>query len=133
VDASEWWVPAGDPGEARIAGRADYVCGVADGAVVLGAVDPPDPLEPEPEPPMFGQSPFIPPVCPGWVEGAVVPPFVSGVVVVLGAGDAEGSGLAAETTATAPPTRSMADSAAVRTMRLTPGPVVDSTARSVPA
>jgi hypothetical protein len=54
-------MPAGDPGEARIAGRASYVCGVADGAVVLGALDPPEPFEPEPEPPMFGQSPFIPP------------------------------------------------------------------------
>jgi len=118
---------------ARAAGRASYVCGVEDGAVVLGALDPPDPLEPEPEPPMFGQSPFIPPVWFGRVEGAVVPPLVSGVVVVLGAGDAEGSGLAADTTATAPPTRSMADSAAVSTMRLMPGPDVDSTTWSAPA
>src|SRR5262245_35116154 len=70
---------------------------------------------------MFGQ--FPPGIAPLWfgrVDGAVPPlpplPFVAG------AGEADGSGLAADTTAAAPPTSNSADSAAVRTMRLRPGP-----------
>ena len=53
---------------------------------------------------MFGQSPFT---WPPPVDGAVVVPgaVVPSGVVVLGADDAEGSGLAAETAAT-PPTAS---------------------------
>jgi hypothetical protein len=80
----------------------------------------PDPL-PEPlAPSLFGQSARVPVPVPlvrgGWV---VEPPEPSdGVVVVLG--DADGSGLAADTSAAAPPTRSSADSAAVRTVRRRP-------------
>jgi hypothetical protein len=84
--------------------------------VVLGVVeDPPGPLV---APPMFGQSALVP-VC---VRGVVVPPF-EGAVVPPGAmvlGDAEGSGLAAETTATPPATSSRPEIAAVRTARRTP-------------
>jgi len=84
--------------------------------VVLGAVeDPPDLLVP---PPMFVQSALVP----VWVRGVVVPPF-EGVVVPPGAtvfGDAEGSGLAAETTATPPATSSSPEIAAVRTARRRP-------------
>ena len=83
--------------------------------VVLGVVDdPPDPLEPLAPPPMFGQSALVP----VWVRGVVVPPFDGAVVVpsegatVLG--DAEGPGLAAETTATPPATSSRPEIAAVR-------------------
>jgi hypothetical protein len=73
---------------------------------------------------MFGQSAVLPPApWLGRVEGVVVP-SVDGSVVVLGADEAPGSGLAAETTAAAPPTRSNAESAAVSTVRLRPGPVV---------
>ena len=43
---------------------------------------------------------------------------------MLGADEAPGSGLAAETTAAAPPTRSSAESAAVSTVRLSPEPFV---------
>lgn len=73
---------------------------------------PPDEPD-EPLPPMFGQfalSWF------GRVDGVVVPPPDGAVTL----GAAEGSGLAAETTATAPPTRSIAETAAVRTVRLRP-------------
>jgi len=63
---------------------------------------------------MFGQFAELPPAaCWGRVDG---------VVVVPGADDADGDGLAAETTAAAPPTRSSADSDAVKTARLRPGP-----------
>jgi hypothetical protein len=51
------------------------------------------------------------------VSGVVVVP---GSVVVLGAEDALGSGLAADTTATAPPTSSRAERPAVRTARFRP-------------
>jgi hypothetical protein len=64
---------------------------------------------------------LLPPA--GWfgrVDGVVVVPGV----VVLGADEAPGSGLAAETTAAAPPTRSSAESAAVSTVRLSPEPFV---------
>lgn len=72
---------------------------------------------------MFGQfTPLAPVPWFGRVDGVVVPGFDG--TVVLGADDAPGAGLAAETTATAPPTRSSAESAAVRTVRLTPGLVV---------
>jgi hypothetical protein len=70
---------------------------------------------------MFGQLALLPPA--GWfgrVDGVVVVPGV----VVLGADEAPGSGLAAETTAAAPPTRSSAESAAVSTVRLSPEPFV---------
>jgi hypothetical protein len=93
--------------------------------VVLGVVeDPPDPLVP---PPMFGQSAFVPVWARGVVvpfDGAVVVPFDGAVVVpsegatVLG--DAEGSGLAAETTATPPATSRRPEIAAVRIARRTP-------------
>jgi hypothetical protein len=60
---------------------------------------------------MFGQF-GLEPVCgaapPGLPEGAVAP------------GAVDGAGLAAETTATAPPTRSSAEMAPVRTMRRRP-------------
>ena len=68
-----------------------------------------------PLPPMFGQS---------WVDfGVVVPPF--GVVdppgfVAAGAGEADGSGLAAKATATPPTTRSVADRTTVATDRRSP-------------
>jgi hypothetical protein len=88
--------------------------------VVLGVVeDPPDPLEPLVPPPMFGQSALVP----VWVRGVVVPPFDGGVVVPPGAtvlGEAEGSGLAAETTATPPATSNSPEIAAVRIARRTP-------------
>ena len=107
-----------DPGSPskRTAGGRGHVAGVgAVLGVVLGAVeDPPDPLDP-PDPPMFGQFADEP----VWSRGVVVPPL-DGLVVVLGAGEADGSGLAAETTATPPPTRSDAASAAVSTVRRTP-------------
>jgi hypothetical protein len=83
------------------------------GVVVLGAVDDPEPLEPL-EPPMFGQFAVEPPVCFGGVVD--VPPFDG--AVVLGAD--EGSGLAAETAAAAPPTRSSAEMPAVMTARRRP-------------
>jgi hypothetical protein len=63
-----------------------------------------------PFPPMFGQS---------WVDfGVVVPPF--GVVVAPGAGEADGSGLAANATAAPPTMRSIPDSARVATPRRIP-------------
>jgi hypothetical protein len=79
------------------------VAGLLDGPVVDGAVEPPDPLDPEPS--MFGQS-FVEPV---WVRGVVVPPDGAvvppdGAVVAAGAGEADGS--AARTTAVPPTTRS---------------------------
>src|SRR5258708_23402361 len=98
------------PAEADRQAR-DHVAGVgAVLGVVLGVVeDPPDPLEPL-VPPMFGQSALVP----AWVRGAVVVP---GVVVVPsdGAtvlGEADGSGLAAETTATPPATSNSPEIAA---------------------
>ena len=81
--------------------------------VVLGAVDEPEPLEPL-DPPMFGQFAVEPPVCFGGVVD--VPPFDG--AVVLGADD--GSGLAAETAATPPPTRSKPEMTAVMTARRMP-------------
>src|SRR6478735_4441911 len=69
---------------------------------------------------MFGQSALVP----VWVRGVVVPPFDGAVVVpsegapVLG--EAEGSGLAAETTATPPATSNSPEIAAVRTARRRP-------------
>ena len=83
------------------------------GVVVLGAVDEPEPPDPL-EPPMFGQFTVEPPVCFG---GVVDVPPLDGVVVL---GAAEGSGLAAETAAAAPPTRSSAEMAAVMTVRRMP-------------
>ena len=78
--------------------------------VVLGAV-PEDPLEPL-EPPMFGQLALDP----VWVLGIVeVPP--DGAVVP---GDVDGAGLAAETAATPPPTRSRPEITAVMTARRMP-------------
>jgi hypothetical protein len=41
-----------------------YVAGVAAGALLLGALEPPDEPEPEPELPMFGQLP--PGIAPLW-------------------------------------------------------------------
>jgi len=88
----------------------------------LGALEPPDDPEPEPEPPMFGQlAPLWFPRPVGAV-GAAVPPLVPPLPLVAGAGEADGSGLAAETTAAAPPMRRSADSAAVITARLRPAP-----------
>jgi hypothetical protein len=66
---------------------------------------------------MFGQS---------WVDfGVVVPPFgvvvpPLGLLVAAGAGEADGSGLAANATAAPPTTRSAADRASVATPRRTP-------------
>jgi hypothetical protein len=99
------------PTEADRQGRG-HCAGTVLGVVVLGAVDEPDP--PEPAPPMFGQSAVEPPVCFGGVVD--VPPFDG--AVVLGADD--GSGLAAETAAAAPPTRSSAEMPAVMTARRMP-------------
>jgi hypothetical protein len=64
---------------------------------------------------MFGQ--FTPEPEPCWRGAGAVPEPPDGAVV-LGADD--GSGLAAETTAAAPPMRSSAESAAVRTVRRMP-------------
>ncbi len=80
---------------------------------------------------MFGQSAVLPPE-PRWgrVDGSAAPGVVGVVVpgvdgsVVLGAEEELGSGLAADTTATAPPTRRSAESAPVSTIRLMPEPVV---------
>ena len=99
-----------------------YVAGVAAGAWVLGALEPPDEPEPEPEPPMFGQLAPVWFARPDGAVGAVVPPLVPPLPLVAGAGEADGSGLAAETTAAAPPMRRSADSAAVMTVRLKPAP-----------
>jgi hypothetical protein len=109
--------PGGPPKRTAGADVGTYVAGVAAG---FGAVELPDD-PPEPLPPMFGQLTVLPPA--GWfgrVDGIVVVPGV----VVLGADEAPGSGLAAETTAAAPPTRSSAESAAVSTARLSPEPFV---------
>lgn len=87
-----------------------------------GAV--PDPLPDPSSAPAFGQP--APDPCwrgAGWV---LVPPGAPDGAVVLGAvvlGAADGSGLAADTTATAPPTSSSAESAAVMTARRMPEPV----------
>jgi hypothetical protein len=93
------------------------VAGVGDVlGVVLGVVEDP-PLPPVP-PPMFGQSALVP----VWVRGVVVPPF-EGAVVPPGAkvlGAAEGSGLAADTTATPPARSSSPEMAAVRRVRCRP-------------
>ena len=68
---------------------------------------------------MFGQSLDEWPVpVAGLVDGFVVPGVVDGSVVVLGT--AEGLGLAAFTMATAPPTRSNAETPDVRTARRMP-------------
>jgi hypothetical protein len=90
------------------------VSGEADSS---GVVDPPDPLEP---PSSFGQSAFVL-ARSGRVDG-VVPSVVPSVA--LGAVDVLGSGLAAETTATAPPTSSNAETAATRAVRRIPEPSV---------
>jgi hypothetical protein len=78
---------------------------------VLGVVDEPPELPDPLEPPMFGQF-TLDPVC---VRGVPVPPEGG---VVLGADD--GAGLAAETAATPPPTRSSPETIAVRTARRRP-------------
>jgi hypothetical protein len=58
-------------------------------------------------------------VVPGFVvPGAVVPPL--GLLVAAGAGEADESGLAANTTAAPPATRSIPDNATVATARRTP-------------
>lgn len=68
---------------------------------------------------MFGQfTPFA--AWFGRVDGFVVPPFDG--FVVPGAVDEPGAGLAAETAATPPPTRSKTESAAVMAARLRPEP-----------
>lgn len=79
--------------------------------VVLGEVE--DPPESVPSLPaaLSGQSSFVP----LWVRGAVVPSDGAAVL-----GEAEGSGLAAETTATPPATSSSPEIAAVRTARRMP-------------
>ena len=82
--------------------------GLLDGAVVDGAVEPPDP-----DPPMFGQSVVEPGV---WVLGVVVPP--DGAVEPLGAGVADGS--AARTTAVPPTTSRPTARAAVAIVRRMP-------------
>jgi len=108
------WFATGNPWrptEADRQGRG-HCAGVVLGVVVLGAVDDPEPLEPL-DPPMFGQF-AVEPVCFGGVVD--VPPLDG--VVVLGAD--EGSGLAAETAAAAPPTRSRPEITAVITARRTP-------------
>ncbi|MFL5651826.1 MAG: hypothetical protein ACJ77V_07135 [Chloroflexota bacterium] len=105
-----------------------YVSGVGAGAVGVvgvpgaegaeGAV--PDPVSP----PGCGQSAAEPDPCcrgAGCVPGMPELPEPSDGAVVLGA--VVGSGLAADTTAAAPPTRSSADSAAVMTARRGPEPV----------
>jgi hypothetical protein len=97
------------------------VAGVA-GAGVAGAgvvEDPPD--EPSEEPPMFGQSLVEwPAPAGGLAEGSAVPGVVDGSVVVPGAVEGAGLGLAAFTIAAAPPTRSSAETPAVRTARRMP-------------
>lgn len=93
--------------------QSAYVAGVAAGALLPELLEPPEePLDP----PMFGQfAPFIAPWL-GRPDGAVPEPLEP--PPVDGACDADGSGLAAETTAAAPPTRSRPDSIAVATTRL---------------
>jgi hypothetical protein len=113
--------PGGPPKRTAGADVGTYVAGVAAGFGVVGVPDEPPDDPPEPLVPMFGQFALLPPA--GWfgrVDGVVVVPGF----VVLGADEAPGSGLAAETTAAAPPTRSSADSAAVSTVRLSPEPFV---------
>jgi hypothetical protein len=115
--------PGGRRGTTTGAFGMGYVAGVAAGALVLGALEPPDEPEPEPEPPMFGQlPPGIAPLWFGRTDGAVEPPLVPLLPFVDGADEADGAGLAAETTAAAPPTRRSADSAAVMTVRFRPAP-----------
>jgi hypothetical protein len=94
------------------------VAGVAAGALLPELLEPPEPDEP----PMFGQFALFVPLWQGRVDGAAVEPPLEPPLVV-GAGELDGSGLAAETTAAAPPTRSNPDSIAVATIRLRPGPV----------
>ena len=102
------------PTEADRQGRG-HCAGTVLGVVVLGAVDDPEPLEPEPlEPPMFGQFAVDPPACFG---GVVDDPPLDGAVVL---GAADGSGLAADTAAAAPPTSSRPEMPAVITARRIP-------------
>ena len=103
--------PGGPP--RRTAGTRDQVAGVGTVlGVVLGVVeDPPEPSVPSVLPPaLSGQSPGTP----EWVRGVVVPSdgavVPSDGAVVLG--EADGSGLAAETTATPPATSSNPEIAA---------------------
>jgi hypothetical protein len=87
------------------------------GAGVVGE-EPPDPF-----PSMFGQLPLwllrVDGVVEPPVDGAVEPP-VDGWVVVLGAADADGSGLAAATTATPPTVSRPAARPSVATVRRMP-------------
>ena len=112
--------PGGPPKRTAGADVGTYVAGVAAGFGVSGCPTSCRTIRPSRCAPMFGQLALLPPA--GWfgrVDGVVVPG-----VVVLGADEAPGSGLAAETTAAAPPTRSSAESAAVSTVRLSPEPFV---------
>jgi hypothetical protein len=84
---------------AQGAARSGYCAGA-----VLGLVPEEPPEDPPDAPPMFGQF--------------AVDPCAGGVDWVDGADD--GAGLAAETTATPPPTSSNAEMAAVNTVRRTP-------------
>jgi hypothetical protein len=93
------------------------VLGVVSG-VVFGVVPEEPPVPPDPPEAPFGQSA---PVC---VPGVVVP--LGGMVDappsdgVVGLVDAEGAGLAAETAATPPPTRSRPATSAVMAVRRRP-------------
>lgn len=110
----------GDPvvGSPRIGGyRLELgaaVDGAVDGVGVVGD-EPPEPL-----PPMFGQFALLP-VCFGRVDGVVEPP-VDGWLVALGVFVADGSGLAAATTATPPTVSRPAARASVAIVRRMPNP-----------
>ncbi len=115
----------GRPDEERTARcpAGTYVAGVEAGAWLLELPELPELPEPpeppdEPLPPMFGQLTLAPPE-PwfGRLAGGVVGFDGS---VVLGAEEAAGAGLAADTTATAPPITSSAASVEVRTVRRRP-------------
>jgi hypothetical protein len=70
---------------------------------------------------MFGQSLVERPVpAGGLADGSAAPGVVDGSVVVPGAVEGAGLGLAALTIAAAPPTRSSAETPAVRTARRMP-------------
>ena len=111
---------SGPPGGSSLGGRrrAPGPVGVVGAEGVV-----PDPLLP----PMFGQSAVEPEPC--WRGAARRSPEPPDGAVVLGAAD--GSGLAAETAAAAPPTRSSADSAAVMTVRRMPEPLEVGAAGSI--
>jgi hypothetical protein len=97
------------------------VDGAVDGVGVVGVDGPPEPSGPLPS--LLAQLPLWPCRVDGAVEppvdGAVEPPL-EGWLLALGAAEADGSGLAAATTATPPTVNRPAARASVATVRRMP-------------